>query len=411
MAKRRRVAIMLDLNWPYKRHHGVFAGTQEYARQCGRWECILDAYVEQSLEGGRSRPAYDGIIARVTPRLAQAARRASVPLVNVWVSSPVTDVPLVAPDLEAVGRMAARHLMARGFRQFGFLGFIRQRGVKAQRTAFEATLAEAGLSCSSLLVPVGYTERPANWQVFRARMDEWIESWTPPIGVSVSYDLLCRYLACACRRRGVQVPRDAALLGTHNEPLICAHPEPSLSSIELGYERVGYRAAELLDKMMDGAPEPGKPVLLEPVALLPRRSSDALAVDDQMVAAALRFISEHSHERIRVSDVVESLHVTRRTLERRFRAVLGRSIAEEIGRLRVERAKRRLTDSKTPIKRLAVEAGFGDGPQMCAVFKRIEGVTPSVYRRNHRRAAYTGQQRGRRAPGRRTSGTTSTARC
>jgi LacI family transcriptional regulator len=386
MAKRRRVAIMLDLDWPYKRHHDVFAGTQEYARQRGRWECILDAYVEQSVEGGRSRPAYDGIIARVTPRLAQAARRASVPLVNVWVSSPVTDVPLVAPDFEAVGRMAARHLMARGFRQFGILGFIRQRAVKAQRTAFEATVAEAGCSCSSLMVPAGYAERPANWQAFRARIDEWIDSWTPPIGVSVSYDLLCRYLACACRRRGVHVPRDAALVGTHNEPLICAHPEPSLSSIELGYEQVGYRAAELLDEMMDGAPEPGEPVLLEPVALLPRRSSEALAVDDEMVAAALRFISEHSHEPIRVSHVAESLHVTRRTLERRFRAVLGRSIADEIARLRVERAKRRLAESKTSIKRLAVEAGFGDATQMCTVFKRVEGITPSDYRRQHRQA-------------------------
>ena len=389
MARRRRVAVMLELDWPYKRQRGVFAGTQQYAQECGRWECILDPYAEQSLEGGRSRPGYDGVIARVTPRLAQAARRASVPLVNVWVNSSATDVPLVAPDFEAVGRMAARHLMARGFCQFGFLGFSRQRAVKTQRTAFEATLAEAGFPCSSLMVPVGYAARPANWQVFKARMDEWIDSWTPPIGVGVSYDLLCRYLACACRGRGVQVPRDAALVGTHNEPVICAHPEPSLSSIELGYERVGYRAAELLDEMMDGARAPGEPVLVEPVALLPRRSSDALAVEDEMVAAALRFISEHSHQPIRVSHVAKGLNVTRRTLERRFRAVLDRSIAEEIARLRVERAKRRLAESRTPIKLLAVEAGFGDATQMCTVFKRVEGVTPSAYRRNHRRAQRT----------------------
>jgi len=385
MPKRRRVAISLELDWPFKRHHGVFAGTQQYAQERGQWECILDAYVEHSLEGGRAGPAYDGIIARVTPRLAAAARRASVPLVNVWVSSPVTDVPLVAPDVQAAGRMGARHLMRRGFRQFGFLGFNRQRSVRLQRRGFEAALAEAGFCCSSLLVPVRYAERPASWRVFQARMDEWIDSWTPPIGVGVSYDLLCRYLACACRRKGVGVPSEAALLGTHNELLICTHPEPSLSSIELGYERVGYRAAEVLDQMMDGAPAPAEPILLAPRALLPRGSTDALAVDDETVAAALRFISEHSHEPIRVRHVAESLHVTRRTLERRFRAVLGRTIAEEIARLRVERAKRRLAESRIPIKRLAVEAGFHDAVQMCAVFKRVEGVTPSDYRRNHRR--------------------------
>jgi LacI family transcriptional regulator len=103
------------------------------------------------------------------------------------------------------------------------------------------------------------------------------------------------------------------------------------------------------------------------------------------LAAALRFISEHSHEPIRVSHVAKSVHTTRRTLERRFRAVLRRSIADEIARLRVERAKRRLAEDPTPFKRLAAEVGFGDAEQMRAVFKRVEGVTPSVYRR-HRRA-------------------------
>ncbi|KPJ72505.1 MAG: hypothetical protein AMS14_07635, partial [Planctomycetes bacterium DG_20] len=170
----------------------------------------------------------------------------------------------------------------------------------------------------------------------------------------------------------------------HNEPVICAHPEPSLTSIELGYERVGYRAAELLDRMMDGAPAPAEPILIEPAALLPRRLTDALAVDDPVAARALRFVSEHAHERIKVRDVAAATQVARRKLERRFGAALGRSINEEIARLRVERAKRLLAESKLRLKRLAPEAGFRDAMQMCTVFKRVEGVTPSAYRRQRR---------------------------
>jgi LacI family transcriptional regulator len=277
--------------------------------------------------------------------------------------------------------MAARHLVARGFRHFGHLSFSRQPTNRVERRAFEATLKEAGLPCSSLAVPSGYADRASNWGVFNARLDEWIDTWQLPIGVGVTYDLLCRYLACACDRRGVRVPHDAALVGNHNEPLICSLPEPSLTSIELGYERIGCRAAELLDHMMDGAPAPAEPVLLEPTALLPRQSTDALAVEDPLVAQALRFVAEHGHERVRVGDVAAALHATRRTLERRFRAVLGRSIGEEIARLRVERAKRLLTESKASIKRLAPKAGFRDGTQMCTVFKRVEGITPSEFRR------------------------------
>ncbi len=384
MTEQRRVAVMLELEWPYKRHHEVFAGIMHYAQQRGGWECIPEAFAGPSPNGQRPKAPYDGIIARATRPLAEWARGMGVPLVNVWYSSPVTDVPLVAPDIAAAGRMAAEHLIARGFRRFGFLGIARQRPVKVQLAGFQAALAEWGFSCSSLLVAERYWANPRNWQRFSARLHEWIASWSLPIGVCVSYDLLCRYLACACASRRVRVPYDAALVGTGNEPVICADPKPSLTSIELGYERVGFRAAELLDALMDGAPAPGGLVHLEPVELLPRQSTDALAVNDPLIAAALRFIAEHSHEPIRVGDVAAGIHVERRTLERRFRASLGRSIAREIARLRVERLKRRLVESNTPIKHLARENGFGNTTQMCAVFRRVEGISPSAYRRSRR---------------------------
>ncbi|NQU25036.1 MAG: substrate-binding domain-containing protein [Candidatus Nealsonbacteria bacterium] len=382
MAKQRRVAVTVELEWPYKRHHEVFAGIQHYARQRGNWECIPDLYAGPSLDAKRSKPPYDGIIARVTPTLFEWTRQAGIPLVNVWFNSWVTDVPVVAPDFAASGRMAAEHLIARGFRQFGFAGYHRQRVSKEQLAGFRAALDAAGFSCSSLLVSSSYSASAKKWHKFNARLDDWIDGWSPPIGVYASTDLLCRYLACACTRREVRVPHDAALIGAHNEPVICAHPEPALTSIELGYERVGFRAAELLDAMMDGAPPPTEPVYLEPVELLPRQSTDALAVDDPLVAEALRFIAEHSHEQIRVDDVAAGILAERRTLERRFRALLDRSVAREIARLRVERLKRRLAESDTPIKHLASESGFHDMTQMCAAFRRIEGISPSAFRRS-----------------------------
>ena len=382
MAKRKHVVLALDLMWPYKRHHGVFAGTQQYAEQCGTWDCSIDEYAVKLLDPEYGGPPCDGIIARATPQLAAEAKRLSIPLVNVWTSSPVTDVPLVTPNYASAGRIAAEHLIARGFRNFGFMGYSHK--FEPQRNGFTTTLAEAGFSHSTFTVPGNYRHGSAAWDKFLTQMDEWIDSWTLPIGISVSYDLLARYLACACRRKGVAIPEDAALIGSHNETVICL-AEPSLTSIEIGYERVGYRAAELLDQMMDGAEAPTKPIILEPTGLIPRRSSDALAVDDPLVAQALRYTSENSHKLIRVDDIAAAVHVNRRTLERRFRSVLGRSVTDEIMRLRVERVKRQLVESKTSLKILAIEAGFGDAAHMLAIFKRIEGTTPSAYRREHRR--------------------------
>ncbi len=220
MGDRRRVALRLELDWPYKRHYGVFSGTQAYAEHCEHWECTIDPHPELVLKGNGSGRAYDGIIARATPQLAEAARRAGVPLVNVWASSPVTDVPLVAPDFGEAACIAAKHLMARGFHQFGFLGFARQRTNTIQRKAFEATVSDAGFVCSSLVVPANYKVNAAGWRAFSARLDEWIDSWTPPIGVYITYDTPARHLATACRRKGVHVPRDAALVGAHNS-VVC----------------------------------------------------------------------------------------------------------------------------------------------------------------------------------------------
>ncbi len=387
MSKNRRVAMAIELEWPYKRHHEVFAGAHRYAQEQGGWKFVLDEYPELALESKRSRTKYDGIIGRATPRLAAAARAAGVPVVNVWNNSPVSDIPLVVPDFRAAGQMGATHLLARGFEHFGFLGRRREKGPKSQLKGFREVLDEAGFACPSLMVSAGYPDSAAKWQRFTARLDAWMDKWSGPTGLNCSYDLLARHVACVCDTRGLNVPQDVALVGSHNETVICLHPEPSLTSIDMGYERVGYRAAQLLDEIMNGAAPPQGPVLIQPTGLIPRRSSDSLAVDDELVASALRFISEHSHERIRVGHVAEHLHVARRTLERRFSDRLGRSIAAEIARLRVERAKRKLVETKASIKSIAREFGFADSLQMAVVFNRLEGVSPSVYRRRHRRTS------------------------
>ena len=75
MLRKRRVALSLDLNWPCKRHTGVFAGAQRYANEQG-WETVIDEFIDQP-----SR--YDGVIARATKSLAERAIQRTVPLVNV----------------------------------------------------------------------------------------------------------------------------------------------------------------------------------------------------------------------------------------------------------------------------------------------------------------------------------------
>ncbi len=175
---------------------------------------------------------------------------------------------------------------------------------------------------------------------------------------------------------------NTAALRVGNEQIIV---QPTLTSVDVGYQKVGYVAAEVLEGLMDGAAAPQEFIAIEPVGLFARQSTDVLAVDDPLVAAAMRYMSENGHQQIHVDDVARRVAASRRSLERRFRKSLGRSIAQELNRLRFERLKRLLLDTDTPIKVLAATSGFIDAKQLSKAFRRVEGITPAEYRRHHRR--------------------------
>ena len=224
-------------------------------------------------------------------------------------------------------------------------------------------------------------EGPARgWQPFVTGIQSWIESWQLPIGVLVCNDVFCRYLIDICRSKGLHVSQEVAIIGTYNESEICNAPPPSLTSIDMNCSQVGYRAAALLDRLMNGAKPPLDPIMVAPAELLPRQSTDLLAADDPAVTKALRFIADNTHDRIRVTDVVSAVNTNRRSLEKRFRQSLNRSIADEINRLRLERAKRQLIGTKASLKDIAADTGFRNSDHFSKVFSRIEGISPSQFR-------------------------------
>ena len=385
MGKRRRVAVMIELDRPFKYEVEVYGAGQQYAAQAG-WDCTVSPFVTQMLRRRRkTRGPYDGIVGRFGADTAAEARRAGVPVVNVWTGFPGWEVPSVLPDTTAAAAMAAAHLLGRGFRQFAFLGYSRDTSSRLELDGFRSTLSAAGFSSRSLRRLSITTPTTARaWESLVDRMGTWIDDWPTPIGVYGVLDLPCRYLMDVCRSRGLRVPQDVAVIGRGNESVICDSPAPTLTSVELGYTHVGYHAAALLDRLMDGQPPPEAPLWLPPVELVPRQSTDAYAVDDPLVARALRFIAEHGHEPIRVADVVAAVPASRRSLQQHFKTAMRRSIADEITRLRLERAKRRLVESDEPIKTVAADSGFSNLNHFYRALVRVEGLSPRAYRAQRR---------------------------
>jgi LacI family transcriptional regulator len=243
---------------------------------------------------------------------------------------------------------------------------------------------EAGFATRTERFPQNPWRDVAAWRKTEQALRRCVAAWQPPIGVYVADEGVGRMTVQECHRRGLRVPEDVAIIAGQNEETLCAHPRPTLTSMEIGFERVGYEAARRLHRLLDGEPDRPGPVLIPPIGLIVRETTDFFAVDDELVAAALQFIAGSSHRPIGQDDVSRAVKAQTRTLQNRFRRALGRPIAAEIRRVRIERAKRELAHSRRSLADIARDVGFGVSTRMYEVFRRELGVTPSAYRRASR---------------------------
>ncbi len=381
MKKPFRLAIKLELNWPFKRHSAIFSGVQQYAQEKD-WHCIVDEFAEDRLGPTEKTLPYDGIIARATPLLVRRAKQRNIPLVNVWASSPCWQrVPSVLADFSAIGRLRAEHLLSRGIRHFAALSAENDRGDELDLKAFIATLSAAGCSCLVAKASLNAESSRLEWSKLEHTINTWMNHWRFPIGVYFGIESHGRIVTQICRNRGWRVPQDVAIMAGLNETILCEGLRPTLTSIEVGYERIGYAAARLLDQLSKGKAAPREPVLIPPLGLVVRESTDFMTAADEIIDNALKYIAANFQHDIGPADVARAVVTELRTLQRRFQKYLKRSIVAEICRVRIERAKRELMQSNRSLTEIALASGFADPFRMYIVFRRELGLTPSQYRR------------------------------
>jgi LacI family transcriptional regulator len=302
------------------------------------------------------------------------------------------------PDDVATGELAAKHFLERGFRHFGFFGVPWMRWSREREAGFRAEIertfrarAEAagnGDSSSNNFTFASYSVADAvaraafgdSLKQRAAAMGAWLKSLPKPLAVLAANDLWGSELVQAAREQGLNVPDDVAVLGVDNEELLCEIAHPPLSSIRLGGEQIGRAAVALLGQLLQGK-TPKQPLQrIPPMGIVTRQSTDVLAVEDPDVAAAIRHIRRHAVEGLSVKQLLDSIAVNRRTLERRFVSVLGHTPLDEIRRVRMERAKA-LLQTDLPIYDVAARCGFATPEYLATSFLQATGTTPTAYRR------------------------------
>jgi LacI family transcriptional regulator len=374
------IGLVFDYSRPYAR--GVLRGIGHYAQTQPHWS--LEFHDTQNFVARKMKLAEPpaGFIAHV---VSKQSVRLLMPwkktVVNISSAIPDAPFPRVGIDNREVGRMAFRHFVDLGLRNFALVGHPRHQFSTEREIGYRESITAGDLFYGAFLRGTRRSDAHGANPLFDVDgLRRWLRDLPKPVGVFACHDVWGVQVVEACRSLRLRVPEDVAVICVDTDNMLCERSRPSLSSILVPSEQIGYEAAVLLEKLLTGAPPPAGPQLVSPASVIARKSSDTLAGGDPELMAAVRFIRASTDRPLNVEDVLQIVPASRRSLERKFRAVLRCGISEEIRRVQVERAKTLLSGSALSVTEIAGHAGFNSIHHLSRVFRRETGETPTGYR-------------------------------
>lgn len=378
----RRIALLLDMASP--RGAGLIEGIRQFARPADRWTYMINPSRPSRVMRQLRTAGCDGVIAALnTAPRAKFLRSLDLPTVNVADSQFDEGFVTICEDNEAVGRVAAEHLRQTGVEHYAYLTPRSVfRATQLRLKGFQRAVERAGFACH---VYQPRTQPHDPWAVAINDLSRWLVDLPKPCGLLAADDLRACDAIEAAHRAPVNVPNEVAILGVGNDENLANLTLPPLSSVKLPHRRIGYEAAAALKKMISGQTIAPQRIVFEPMGVDAKLSSDLTAIGDDEVAAAIRFIRDHAGRPIQVSDLLEAVPISRRSLERRFRAVLDRTPQQEIQRVHLEHAQSLLADTDLSVPEVARQSGFKSADRLAAVFRRTLSITPTAYRRRCRK--------------------------
>jgi LacI family transcriptional regulator len=327
-----------------------------------------------------------GIVAVTDGRLLGEIKKRCRHLVSVSGGADPAVVPVVSMDDPAVGRLAGEHLLECKLDRFAFYGWTGNIISENRQAGCREVLEKHDFSLE--VCPIHYEWRrqlgrddKSHWP----RLIEWLRAFPKPVGILAVDDVNAHDLAAACVEAGIHVPDQVAIIGVNDDDLMCEGAWPPLTSVQCDFERVGYLGAELLYRLMRGeslTPEE-LCVRIPPLGVTHRPSTDILAVQNQDIVAALRFIRDHACDPCSVTDVLRQVPVGRRWLERNFLEQIGRTPYDSILQIRIKRAQELLTKSALSVQEIAEECGFNSIRNFNHQFRLSTGESPAAFRRAH----------------------------
>lgn len=378
-----RIALLFNANKVYDRE--VVEGVGQYlqASQC-TWNIFVEddfVYHKDTIE---SLPI-DGIIADFDdPETAERLKHVNVPVVAVGGSyqnpEDYPDLPYVATDNYALVEAAFLHLKQKGIHYFAFYGLhaeCEKHWSVERKNAFLSLMHKYEHKNDIYL---GDKTHSGNWRETQSKLGEWLQTLPAHSGIIAVTDARARHLLQACEELKIPVPEQLCVIGIDNEELIQYLSRVSLSSVAQGTRRIGYQAAKILHNLLNGKPVSHTPILIPPLKVEQRSSTDYRSLRDPLVMQAMHYIRRRACQGIKTEQVLDHLRVSRSNLEQRFKEEMHKTIHQVIHEEKLERAKDMLRFTEIPIQEIAEICGYPSPQYFYAVFRKEYNQTPKEFR-------------------------------
>ncbi|MCE5277694.1 MAG: substrate-binding domain-containing protein [Planctomycetaceae bacterium] len=377
-------------------HEASRAGALEYARK-GGWLPILCGMANDPPEALADNWDVQAILCGYLPAGPDSAylplwRQTTVPTVMLSAEhTAVTDIPAVESDHAAVAATAAEHFLQRGFEHLAYCLMAPDPFLLEHAHGFRRSVERAGQTFHCLDWVATGQGRYAYPARFRLWLAEELAALPTPLALLVDSPWTALEAIEACRACGLLVPEQIAVIAVDEDPILCENAPLPISTIDTNRRAQGYAAAELLDRLIRAGRRwrklaPRKPIRIPPGELIVRQSSDIVAVPHVEVAKAIRFIwGNYANPRLGVDDVVAATTLSRPGLYLAFHRHLGRSVVEEIRRVRLDRAMNLLAATTLTVKDIAATSGYRDEEHLRATLRRATRLSPRAWRKQHRK--------------------------
>jgi LacI family transcriptional regulator, galactose operon repressor len=384
MYKIPKILLMIESSREYGRQ--LLRGISNYATLYGPWNFITSEPFYYGVSGTKKsilrrieREDLDGIIMRESNEVEQIAQMCVPAVICTYTQKQFPGIISLVGDCEGAGKLAAKHLLELGLKYFAFCGLDNMYWSNERGTSFQKHILEAGFKVQFYRQPLLKQKRL--WKFEQDIMIKWLNQLPKPIGLMTCTDDRSQDVIEACKAAGIRVPDEIAIIGVDNDEFLCGLSNPPLTSVALNATVAGYKAAEMLHRLIKGKKNTDTIITAEATHVAVRQSTNILAIDDTEAINAINFIRQNARRAIQVCDVVNSGSLSKRALQQRFKKFLGRTIYGEINRVRLDYISQLLLKSHKTISEIALELEFLSDEHIARYFKKGMGLTPHEFRR------------------------------